>query len=176
MDAVQLYEAGMSIAEVCETTSFSRHRVRKILLASGVMRNRSNRRSMSDVDRFFEKTNKRSDAECWPWMANMDAHGYGKFWLSGRKITAQRAAFIMFCGPIPDSYQVDHLCFNPSCVNPAHLRAVTKSENLSTRRLSKTHCKNGHPLDADNIIFEGGGTRRCKICREANRGSRKVLK
>lgn len=176
MDAVQLYNAGMSIADVCEATHLSRHSVRVILLAAGVMRNRSNRRNMSELDRFFEKTDKRSDAECWTWTASKDAHGYGKFWLSGKKITAQRASFIMFCGPIPENHQVDHLCFNPSCVNPAHLRSVTKSENLSTRRLSKKHCKNGHSLDASNVIYERGGIRRCKICREANRKLRKVSK
>ena len=176
MDAVQLYKAGMSIAEVCETTYLSRHRVREILLAAGVMRNRSNRRNMSDVDRFFEKTDKRSDAECWSWTANKDAHGYGKFWMSGRQITAQRASFVMFCGPIPDDHQVDHLCFNPSCVNPAHLRTVTKRENLSTRRMFKAHCKNGHPLEAGNVLYECGGIRRCKICREANRELRKANK
>lgn len=36
----------------------------------------------------------------------------------------------MLRGPIPDGLQLDHLCRNPSCVNPAHLEIVTGAENI----------------------------------------------
>lgn len=108
--------------------------------------------------------------ECWEWTAYKDAHGYGRFWLgNGKRGTASRAAWRLFVGPIPPGFEVDHVCKNPSCVNPTHLRAITKSENLGNRNLAKTHCRNGHPLDDDNILSEmvhGKKARRCKICRQ----------
>lgn len=33
----------------------------------------------------------------------------------------------------PDQ-EVDHLCFNPRCVNPDHLEVTTKQVNLARRR------------------------------------------
>jgi hypothetical protein len=48
---------------------------------------------------------------------------------------AHRVVFEMYGGVIPDGYELDHLCFNPSCVNPAHLEPVTKAENMRRARL-----------------------------------------
>ena len=36
---------------------------------------------------------------------------------------------------IPRHLVVDHLCFNPPCVNPAHLDVVTQRTNLRRRRM-----------------------------------------
>jgi hypothetical protein len=31
---------------------------------------------------------------------------------------------------IPEGHEVDHLCRNPSCINPGHFELVTKNENI----------------------------------------------
>lgn len=36
-------------------------------------------------------------------------------------------------GPIPEGYTIDHLCYNPRCINPGHLEAVTMKENIRRR-------------------------------------------
>lgn len=58
-----------------------------------------------------------------------NAYDYGAFKLAGRTERAHRASFMMFKGPIPEDTVVSHSCDEPLCVNPAHLRAVSRSEN-----------------------------------------------
>jgi hypothetical protein len=49
--------------------------------------------------------------------------------VGGRTTPAYRVAHELAIGPIPEGMEVDHLCFNPGCCNPAHLEAVTPAEN-----------------------------------------------
>ena len=75
----------------------------------------------------------------------------------GRKmIQAHRVAYELVKGKIPAGLELDHLCRNRICCNPAHLEAVTGREN-SLRGVSPwaknacaTHCPRGHPYDAEN--------------------------
>jgi hypothetical protein len=36
----------------------------------------------------------------------------------------------MLVGPIPEGLYLDHICHNPPCVNPDHLRPVTQKQNM----------------------------------------------
>ena len=42
---------------------------------------------------------------------------------------AHRLAYVVWVGPIPPGYEVDHLCGNPLCWRPNHLEAVTAEEH-----------------------------------------------
>lgn len=63
-------------------------------------------------------------------------HSYGqiKVWhqptQTGLVIMAHRFAYLITQGPIPEGWDVDHLCHNKLCVNPSHLEAVPHSENM----------------------------------------------
>lgn len=135
------------------------------------IRRRGQHEVLSAVDRFLKYAMPEPNSGCWVWLGQIaNKYGYGTMWLNGRKVTAQRASWILLRGQIPDKYEIDHKCNNPSCVNPDHLRPLTKKENLAQRVLTKKYCRKGHPLADGNLIYEKGGTvRRCKICRQARR-------
>jgi hypothetical protein len=97
-----------------------------------------------DIARFlskFEATN-----GCWVWHGCLNRKGYGQFGLAGKMCSAHRMSYEFCRGPIPDDFEIDHLCHEPSicqltnhcphrrCVNPWHMKLVMHLENTSSRR------------------------------------------
>lgn len=103
-----------------------------------------------------------NDNGCWIWGLNIDRDGYGKFTRPKISSYAHRASYKIFKGFIPENYDVDHICWNPSCCNPDHLRLLPKVVNRRFQRSSfHAHCKNGHKMAGRNVVFHGGR----KVCR-----------
>lgn len=108
---------------------------------------------------------------CWKWTGTILNCGYGQIQIHKAKYVAHRLSYELFISPIPKGLQIDHLCRNRRCVNPAHLEPVTCQENLlrgntwAARNAAKTHCINGHEFTAENIYFSPEGWRYCRRCR-----------
>jgi hypothetical protein len=133
---------------------------------------------VSVEERFWLKVNKdgpvpecRPDlGPCWIWLRGKLKEGYGQFWNGEKTVMAHRFAYELLVGPIPEGLEPDHLCRNPSCVNPAHLEPVTPLENRRrgmnpyAMKRRQTHCINGHPFDAENTAYRPDGCRRCRAC------------
>lgn len=118
---------------------------------------------------------------CWEWTGNT-TNGYGMVKSHrGRAITAHRAMYEIMIGPIPSDCNIDHLCRNRRCINPAHLEAVSPTVNIlrgygpPAMNARKSACHNGHALSGNNLVVERDGRRRCRTCqRERNRGYREL--
>jgi hypothetical protein len=50
--------------------------------------------------------------------------------VEGRMRLVHRLAWEIVVGPIEPGLEIDHLCRNRVCLNPAHLEPVTKEENV----------------------------------------------
>lgn len=90
------------------------------------------RADMSDKDiaRFLSRIDKSGD--CWAWTGNSRiSHGVerGRISFKGKYVYAYRFSYAYFNGECPTNLQIDHMCHNTMCVNPAHLQAVTDEEN-----------------------------------------------
>ena len=93
--------------------------------------------SADEKRRFWSKVEKRADG-CWIWAgstkANCSGVRYGDVTIRRHVYLAHRVSWSIFHGQIPEGMVVDHRCYNPLCVNPAHLQVVTHQENDENRR------------------------------------------
>ncbi len=124
--------------------------------------------ALSTIDRFWSKVNKTES--CWLWTASKSDNGYGKFDIDGRRLMAHRVAYMFEVGPIPDGFQIDHLCRVRDCVRPDHLEAVTqyvnnmRSESVSAQAARQTQCIHGHDFTTANTYVTPDGRRQCRTC------------
>lgn len=119
-------------------------------------------------ERFWSKVDRSGGpTSCWLWLGFIGPDGRGQFPRPGQSGKAHRAAYELVNGPIPEGLTIDHLCYVPRCVNPAHLEPVTFAENRRRATIHRTTCRNGHPYDAV-VRTEGKVWRRCSTCAAAN--------
>ena len=118
-----------------------------------------------------EKTDR--ETSCWIWTGWRNALGYGISGNVGGFQLAHRLSYSVFKGPIPKGLCVLHKCDVPQCVNPTHLYAGTKKDNM--RDIRKRHperlgkgnpkrdfCKRGHPRTRKNLYKDSS----CILCKK----------
>lgn len=110
---------------------------------------------------------------CWLYAGYINTNGYGKILANSTAYYAHRIMYENVIGEIPQGLQIDHLCRVRACINPEHLQAVTRHENIlrgtahSAINARKTHCKRGHEFTQENTYSNNG--RWCKTCKRLRR-------
>ena len=115
------------------------------------------------VERLWRRSVVR-DTGCIEWTGALDSHGYGRIRINqGLLEGTHRVAWESVNGPIPDGLELDHLCRNKQCCNPAHLEPVTHAENMRRTAVLTEGCPSGHPWTEQNTYWSATG-KRCRTC------------
>jgi len=92
-------------------------------------------RSLNEFREHFWTKYQTDENGCWVWkgaktVIHSNYGGYGKLRWGGKFYLAHRMAWQLHHGIIPSPNKVVmHLCDNPPCVNPSHLRLASSAEN-----------------------------------------------
>lgn len=122
---------------------------------------------------------------CWEWTGAVTHNGYGQIGLGGaggKRVRVHRLAYELRNGPIQAGLEIDHLCRNRRCCNPAHMEAVTREENIrrgnapNAINARKTHCNRGHALSGENLRMLTRGRRIMRSCRTCERINNRAQK
>lgn len=124
-----------------------------------------------NIQKVFTKITKTDT--CWIWEGGKHPLGYGSLRFEGKSQYAHRVVYEALKGSIDEGMSLDHLCRNPSCVNPKHLEPVTHKENVlrgvgpTAKNAVKTHCQHGHEFTEENTRVTVVGGRLCRTCDKA---------
>ena len=85
----------------------------------------------------------RADGECWVWPNKPDKDGYGYMNYSGSRTSAHRLVYELLVGKVSKGLLLDHINCTRMCVNPEHLRPVTRKQNAENLQGATVRSRSG---------------------------------
>jgi hypothetical protein len=117
--------------EDCENAALARSRCPKHYFHWQKANRSLIRTQISPEQRFWSRVDRSAADECWIWNGWKDRDGYGVIFWGGQNRRAHRVSHFLREAIWPEV--IMHLCDQPSCVNPDHLRAGTQQANVADR-------------------------------------------
>jgi hypothetical protein len=103
---------------------------------------------------------------CWLWTGTKTkTGGYGELSIKNATRRAHRVAYELWVGPLDETLVVHHTCSVRTCVNPAHLQAITQHENAAEMLERKAYLARIVELEAEVLALRSekkGWFRRAK--------------
>jgi hypothetical protein len=147
-----MFAAGWRPRDVLGATGYTHQGIRQLLRAIGLKPEwkRKTPKPRSKAEKYAQWREKwtariescKSDG-CWKWdgatYAPNRKYPHSRYSTISTRCdeikfdSAHRLSYFLFKGEIPDGMTVDHICYNPLCVNPDHLRVCTLSENAANK-------------------------------------------
>lgn len=115
-------------------------------------------RKYNTLEDYLRNTKKKRHSDCLLWQGTLTPSGYGSVGtytprtktVPKRSALVHRRVFELANGFMPEV--VLHICDTPQCINPAHLRAGTKSDNT---RDAAVKGRLYSQQNAERVLFEG---------------------
>lgn len=83
---------------------------------------------------------------CWEWQGRRDRWGYGRITTAHRRYAVHRLSAALFLGfDLTSPLHILHLCHNPPCFCPDHLRPGSHQENMRDKQAKKLSGLRGNP-------------------------------
>jgi hypothetical protein len=92
---------------------------------------RRKKMSDSDLEIWFYQQKEITETGCWNWKGGKIKDGYGMTSIKGKRYLIHRYSLELYNKkPIDKNLEVRHMCHNPSCYNPEHLKTGTHADNM----------------------------------------------
>lgn len=82
----------------------------------------------SQLNRFRNNTSIVKHTGCWQWHGCMNTKAIGFMKVKGKPIGAAKIAWMLAGNELPDNARIRHTCKITICINPAHMKIMTKKE------------------------------------------------
>lgn len=96
----------------------------------------------SPIERFTRRVVKPEDpnaqlTECWGFIGGTNTRGEHVLNVNGKRVTAHRLAYSLYIDHVSPQEYLVHTCYNRKCVNPWHLKPMSKLRQPTTNKNEK---------------------------------------